>query len=95
MTDGQLPLRQSLHPEACTKDIKLPAYYWRFCDLRKEFARFKSGDASQGSDGKTSAATTQLPSSINEMYTGERRAWDGFPEVNPVTNPLTPIWDAA
>ncbi|XP_055628713.1 RNA-binding protein fusilli isoform X3 [Toxorhynchites rutilus septentrionalis] len=44
VTDGQLPLRQCLHPEASAKDIQLPAYYWRFADLRKEYARCKAGD---------------------------------------------------
>ncbi|XP_041975245.1 RNA-binding protein fusilli isoform X2 [Aricia agestis] len=39
VTDGQPPLRQCLHPEACGKDIMLPTYYARFHDLRKEFVR--------------------------------------------------------
>lgn len=45
ITDGQLPLRQCLHPEACAKDIELPNYFCKFSDLRKEFCRFKSSDA--------------------------------------------------
>ncbi|CAH1180738.1 unnamed protein product [Phyllotreta striolata] len=40
VTDGQLPLRQCLHPEACRKDIDLPNYYSIFHDLRKEVAKF-------------------------------------------------------
>lgn len=40
MTDGQLPLRQCLHPEACRKDLDLPTYYSIFHDLRKEVAKF-------------------------------------------------------
>lgn len=76
VTDGQLPLRQCLHPEACTKDIKLPAYYWRFSDLRKEFARCRSGDVSQAlvaiNDAKKNTPTAQLPNSILEMFTGEQ-----------------------
>lgn len=40
VTDGQLPLRQCLHPEACRKDIELPFYYTTFHDLRKEVARY-------------------------------------------------------
>ncbi|CAG9570990.1 unnamed protein product [Danaus chrysippus] len=39
VTDGQPPLRQCLHPEACSKDITLPPYYARFHDLRKEYVR--------------------------------------------------------
>ena len=38
MTDGQLPIRQCLFPEAQRKGITLPAYYNRFHDLRKEFS---------------------------------------------------------
>ncbi|XP_067005775.1 RNA-binding protein fusilli isoform X2 [Anabrus simplex] len=40
VTDGQLPLRQCLHPEACSKNIELPSYYSAFHDLRKEFRAF-------------------------------------------------------
>ncbi|KAJ8968275.1 hypothetical protein NQ317_006403, partial [Molorchus minor] len=40
ITDGQLPLRQCLFPEAYRKDIELPLYYSMFHDLRKEVARF-------------------------------------------------------
>lgn len=36
VTDGQLPLRQCLHPSAGFKDIHLPSYYWKFSDLKKE-----------------------------------------------------------
>ncbi|XP_045512788.1 RNA-binding protein fusilli isoform X1 [Pieris brassicae] len=39
VTDGQPPLRQCLHPEACSKDLTLPTYYARFHDLRKEYIR--------------------------------------------------------
>ena len=38
VTDGQLPVRQCLFPEATRKGITLPPYYYRFHDLRKEFA---------------------------------------------------------
>lgn len=40
VTDGQLPLRQCLHPEACSKNIDLPEYYNVFHDLRKDFRTF-------------------------------------------------------
>ncbi|KAJ6221034.1 hypothetical protein RDWZM_006846 [Blomia tropicalis] len=39
ITDGQLHLRQVLHPEAIKKAIVLPPYYHRFYDLRKEFRK--------------------------------------------------------
>ncbi|CAG0912497.1 unnamed protein product [Notodromas monacha] len=37
--DGQLPLRQCFHPEACNKNVDVPNYYYSFFDLRKEFAK--------------------------------------------------------
>ncbi|CAB3385279.1 Hypothetical predicted protein [Cloeon dipterum] len=40
VTDGQLPLRQCLHPEACSKNIQLSEFYESFYDLRKEFSSF-------------------------------------------------------
>ncbi|KAF4525518.1 hypothetical protein B566_EDAN014904 [Ephemera danica] len=40
VTDGQLPLRQCLHPEACSKNIQLAEFYETFYDLRKEFCHF-------------------------------------------------------
>ncbi|GFG34298.1 hypothetical protein Cfor_07093, partial [Coptotermes formosanus] len=39
---GQLPLRQCLHPETCSKNLDLPNYYAYFHDLRKEFRAFYS-----------------------------------------------------
>lgn len=38
VTDGQLHLRQTLFPEALRKNISLPDCFYRFHDLRKEFA---------------------------------------------------------
>lgn len=40
VTDGQLHLRQVLHPESCSKSITLPDYFHTFYDLRKEFRKF-------------------------------------------------------
>ncbi|XP_023221970.1 RNA-binding protein fusilli-like isoform X1 [Centruroides sculpturatus] len=40
ITDGQLHLRQVIHPEACQKNFLLPDYYTSFFDLRKEFRKF-------------------------------------------------------
>ena len=41
VTDGQLHLRQCLFPEAQRKNIKLPNYYYKFHDLRKEYMAAK------------------------------------------------------
>ena len=46
VTDGQLPLRQCLHPESCTKGFDLPGYYNAFFDLRKEFRKAYPSTAS-------------------------------------------------
>nr|KAH0807769.1 hypothetical protein GEV33_015022 [Tenebrio molitor] len=54
VTDGQLPLRQCLYPEACRKEIDLPRYYSTFHDLRKEVARF-------------TRKTDELPQSVPDM----------------------------
>ncbi|XP_075530023.1 epithelial splicing regulatory protein fusilli isoform X3 [Dermacentor variabilis] len=40
VTDGQLPLRQALHPEAVRHGILLPDTFYHFFDLRKEFQAF-------------------------------------------------------
>ncbi|XP_055597786.1 RNA-binding protein fusilli-like isoform X2 [Uranotaenia lowii] len=74
VTDGQLPLRQCLHPEASAKDIGLPSYYWRFSDLRKEYVRYKAGDLARAlvpvADATklhTMPRLPQMPGSIAEI----------------------------
>ncbi|KAH1001153.1 hypothetical protein HUJ04_013400 [Dendroctonus ponderosae] len=49
VTDGQLPIRQCLHPEAWRKEFELPDYYNVFHDLRKEVATFLGRDEPPGS----------------------------------------------
>ncbi|XP_053571183.1 epithelial splicing regulatory protein 1 isoform X1 [Bombina bombina] len=48
-TDGQLHVRQVLHPEASKKNILLPECFYSFFDLRKEFKKCCPGsnDASE------------------------------------------------
>ncbi|KAG9339383.1 hypothetical protein JZ751_023776 [Albula glossodonta] len=38
-TDGQLHIRQVIHPEASSKNIMLPESFYSFFDLRKEFKK--------------------------------------------------------
>lgn len=52
VTDGELPLRQCLHPEACYKKIDLPDYYNSFSDLRKDFKSFYSSPEDMKSVGE-------------------------------------------
>ncbi|XP_066954813.1 epithelial splicing regulatory protein 1 isoform X1 [Macrobrachium rosenbergii] len=40
VTDGQLHLRQVIHPKALAKNLSLPDYYNSFYDIRKEFRSF-------------------------------------------------------
>ncbi|XP_029447573.1 epithelial splicing regulatory protein 1 isoform X2 [Rhinatrema bivittatum] len=44
-TDGQLHVRQVLHPEASKKNILLPECFYSFFDLRKEFKKGCPGSA--------------------------------------------------
>ncbi|XP_063971755.1 epithelial splicing regulatory protein 2-like isoform X1 [Lytechinus pictus] len=39
LTDGQLHVRQCLHPQTINKGIAIPDYFYSFFDLRKEFRR--------------------------------------------------------
>ena len=51
VTDGALPIRQTLFPETQRKGISLPNYYYRYHDLRKEFASaFPDSDATEVED---------------------------------------------
>ncbi|XP_071511327.1 LOW QUALITY PROTEIN: epithelial splicing regulatory protein 1-like, partial [Diadema antillarum] len=39
LTDGQLHVRQCLHPQSTSKGVPLPEYFFNFFDLRKEFRK--------------------------------------------------------
>ncbi|XP_022082225.1 epithelial splicing regulatory protein 1-like isoform X3 [Acanthaster planci] len=43
LTDGQLHIRQCLHPQALNKNVELPDFFYSFFDLRKEFQKFHAG----------------------------------------------------
>ncbi|KAG5876463.1 hypothetical protein JTB14_000636 [Gonioctena quinquepunctata] len=74
LTDGQLPLRQCLHPEACRKEIDLPTYYSIFHDLRKEVARFTGrGDEPPQSIAEMLEYLQLLPEPENEFYKKEAK----------------------
>ncbi|XP_078543146.1 epithelial splicing regulatory protein 1 isoform X2 [Lissotriton helveticus] len=47
-TDGQLHIRQVLHPEASKKNISLPECFYSFFDLRKEFKKCCPGSPDVG-----------------------------------------------
>jgi epithelial splicing regulatory protein 1/2 len=78
VTDGQLPLRQCLHPESGAKEIQLPLYYWKFSDLKKEYVHTKSGDLSRAlisindvSKLPNMPALPQFASTLADILTGE------------------------
>ncbi|KAF5299595.1 hypothetical protein FQR65_LT09400 [Abscondita terminalis] len=74
VTDGQLPLRQCLHPEACRKEIELPYYYSSFHDLRKEVGRFTGKSDSLPQSVSDMVNYLELkPESENEFYKKEAK----------------------
>lgn len=48
VTDGQLHLRQVVHPKALAKNLSLPDYYNSFYDIRKEFRSFYHSEEMTG-----------------------------------------------
>ncbi|XP_062841758.1 epithelial splicing regulatory protein 1 [Trichomycterus rosablanca] len=64
-TDGQLHLRQVLHPEASSKNILLPECFFSFFDLRKEYKKcFPSEDKLSDLDLKVMADYLNVDSSV-------------------------------
>lgn len=84
VTDGQLPLRQCLHPEAVTKDIHLPSYYWKFSDLKKDYVQSRLQQSTQNSSSAANddsklpnlqPASQPAPIALPEMLNGEILRW--------------------
>ncbi|XP_066255168.1 RNA-binding protein fusilli isoform X1 [Euwallacea similis] len=73
ITDGQLPVRQCLHPEAWRKEFELPEYYNRFHDLRKEVAAFLGRDDQAGGIPEMLDLLEMEPESENEFYKKEAK----------------------
>ncbi|XP_063218037.1 RNA-binding protein fusilli isoform X8 [Bacillus rossius redtenbacheri] len=94
VTDGQLPLRQCLHPEACSKGMELPTYYAVFNDLRKEFQAFYGATEPVSSVGDMVSYLDMVPQETSEFYVREvsdmvsitlRLVADGHKFENPET----------
>jgi len=64
VTDGQLPVRQCLHPEASAKDVQLPSYLWKFSDLKKEYLRSKDATAAAAADVDDITKSLQVPATL-------------------------------
>ncbi|XP_060536647.1 RNA-binding protein fusilli [Cylas formicarius] len=73
VTDGQPPLRQCLHPEACRKELELPSYYSLFHDLRKEVASFLGKEEVPGSVIDMLELLQIKPENDNEFYKKEAK----------------------
>ncbi|XP_017773605.1 PREDICTED: RNA-binding protein fusilli isoform X2 [Nicrophorus vespilloides] len=74
ITDGQLPLRQCLHPEACRKEIELPFYYTTFHDLRKDASRFAGKNDEMPQNITDMLSCLELnPETENEFYKSEAK----------------------
>lgn len=79
VTDGQLPLRQCLHPESCAKDIHLPSYYWKFSDLKKEFVQKQSStDPTRAlplADVSTKLPATISTTALADILNGKKKSF--------------------
>lgn len=79
VTDGQLPLRQVLHPEALRKDIHLGPAFATFFDIRKEIRRLSNNNEDPGVcvalrdaiDGKPFAYGVRRTVTPNRACSGE------------------------
>uniref|UniRef100_A0AAR2K5D0 RRM domain-containing protein n=1 Tax=Pygocentrus nattereri TaxID=42514 RepID=A0AAR2K5D0_PYGNA len=70
-TDGQLHLRQVLHPEASSKNVLLPECFFSFFDLRKEFNKCYPPEADRKDLDLQSMAdchTFSCPEKVNEKF---------------------------
>ncbi|XP_062255609.1 epithelial splicing regulatory protein 1 isoform X2 [Platichthys flesus] len=67
-TDGQLHIRQVIHPEAASKNILVPDCFYSFFDLRKEFKKhFPSSDL-KASNVHMMAESLGLPVDVPPMW---------------------------
>ncbi|XP_030756360.1 RNA-binding protein fusilli isoform X2 [Sitophilus oryzae] len=73
ITDGQLPIRQCLHPEAWRKEFELPTYYNSFHDVRKEVAAFLHKDEVPSSIADILELLQVKAETDNEFYKKEAK----------------------
>ncbi|CAH1126530.1 unnamed protein product [Ceutorhynchus assimilis] len=73
ITDGQLPIRQCLHPEAWRKEFNLFNYYNTFHDLRKEVAAFLGQEEQPAGVAEILDLLQIKPESENEFYKKEAK----------------------
>ncbi|XP_032415096.1 epithelial splicing regulatory protein 1 isoform X3 [Xiphophorus hellerii] len=67
-TDGQLHIRQVIHPEAASKNIPVPDCFYSFFDLRKEFkSHFATSDL-KALNAHVMAESLSLPVDVSSMW---------------------------
>ena len=96
ITDGQLHLRQVLHPEACRKSISLPSFFSSFYDLRKEFTKFYVSSSSSSQQQQSSCLPSQSTAPVVSQTLSPSSLSSCLPtaiahnEVAPVASSFTP-----
>ncbi|XP_075868801.1 epithelial splicing regulatory protein 1 isoform X2 [Nelusetta ayraudi] len=75
-TDGQLHIRQVIHPEAASKNILVPDCFYSFFDLRKEFKKHFPESDLKASNVHVMAESLNIPTDVPAM-------WDPISTLDP------------
>ncbi|XP_059194420.1 epithelial splicing regulatory protein 1 [Centropristis striata] len=67
-TDGQLHIRQVIHPEAASKNILVPDCFYSFFDLRKEFKKHFPASDLKASNVHIMAESLSIPVDVPAMW---------------------------
>ncbi|XP_076594405.1 epithelial splicing regulatory protein 1 isoform X1 [Chaetodon auriga] len=67
-TDGQLHIRQVIHPEAASKNILVPDCFYSFYDLRKEFKRHFPASDLKALNVYLMAESLSIPIDMSAMW---------------------------
>ncbi|XP_008430874.1 epithelial splicing regulatory protein 1 isoform X1 [Poecilia reticulata] len=67
-TDGQLHIRQVIHPEAASKNIPVPDCFFSFFDLRKEFKNHSATSDLKALNAHVMAESLSLPVDVSSMW---------------------------
>ncbi|XP_054903717.1 epithelial splicing regulatory protein 1 isoform X2 [Poeciliopsis prolifica] len=67
-TDGQLHIRQVIHPEAASKNIPVPDCFYSFFDLRKEFKNHFATSDLKALNAHVMAESLSLPVDVSSMW---------------------------
>ncbi|KAM9353296.1 epithelial splicing regulatory protein 1 isoform 2-T2 [Symphorus nematophorus] len=67
-TDGQLHIRQVIHPEAASKNILVPDCFYSFFDLRKEFKKHFPASDLKALNVHIMAESLSIPADVPAMW---------------------------